>query len=202
MCACPKAHLRLETPPLYSLPLSTSATVVAAPRDFTSKQISDTSCAVFYSRGQRPLASQSLLSAGVSHVASRVPACPQHTPSAHAHAHARPARDGPFGLPRASASVPAVTPGPAPAERLPEVAVPEPGARLRAVPGCAGAWSPGGRARRGDSVPGRGRTLTRAARSGVRRGDDGGAAAPSAAAGTAVEPATTRGGSRGRPGGG
>lgn len=95
----------------------------------------------------RSLASQSGLSAGVSHAPVRVPASP-NTPlsargaRARARARARPHGDNPSSLPGASAFILVVTPRPRP---LPEVADRELGARLRAVPDWLWGTSPGGR---------------------------------------------------------
>lgn len=193
--ACPRAHLKLETLTLDSLlPKSTAtghgyttlyfqANLGKIWRNIFFEGTTAAHIAVPAERGRQP------------HTRAR-PRASQHAPQ---RARARPHGDNPSSLPGASAFNLVVTPRP---RLLPEVAGRELGARRRAVPDWFWETPPGGRTRRGESVPSEGRTFTCAARSGVRPGEHGGAATPSAAAGTAVEPATTRGGSRGRPRGG
>lgn len=128
VCACPKAHVSFETLTLYSSSFPNQPPRVTVTLHFISKQISDKSCDILYTRGHRLHARMSRFRASGDAVPLRAPALP-NTPPRRTRTRTR------DSLPGASAFILAThvgTQAPPPPGSLPEVAGREQGARLRA----------------------------------------------------------------------
>lgn len=183
VCACPKSHVSFETLTLYSSSFPNQPPRVTVTLHFISKQISDKSCDILYTRGHRLHARMSRFRASGDAVPLRAPALP-NTPPRRTRTRTR------DSLPGASAFILATHVG--------TQAPPPPGASRKLpagsrVHGSGHPWMCWGLVSgREDSEGGERRSV---ARRRARPGDHGGAAAFSPAAGTVVEPATARGGS-------